>query len=204
MLFRSEAGFGVDAQPDLAPVEVAPDAALPFDGASGEAATSRTTVRFGYPDITTADPDCVVYPETECRPVLGNYLLGEQITIDAPVLLTKLAANVLEVGGKVVMALYTDAGDVPGGLVAATPIASLGRGANEIPVVTPVDLAPGKYWLMALYDVETQIALKKPYTRIWYVRMPFSTELPTAFPGQGDTVRSYQEKYFGYYVVGEQ
>jgi hypothetical protein len=197
-----ESAAGVDARPDLAVRDTLRDSATPGDSGDGRAFTDGATVRFGYPDITVADPECVISAEMQCRPVLGGYLLGEQVAIDVPILLTGLGLNVLKVGANVVMALYTDAGDMPGSLVAATAIAPIVKGTNEIPVLTQVELAAGKYWLLALYDVETQIALKKPYTRIWYVKMPFSASVPVSFPAGANGTRSYAEKSFGYFVIG--
>jgi hypothetical protein len=97
-----------------------------------------------------------------------------------------------------------DTGNAPGTLVASTAIAPISQGTNEISVTTQIDLAPGRYWLLALYDVETQIALKTPYTPIWYQKMGFADSLPATFPVQASSVGTYTEKYFGYYLVGMQ
>jgi hypothetical protein len=163
-----------------------------------------STVRYGYPDITTADEWCVLDPQEECLPCMADYLLGEEISIDSPLLVTKLGANVLAAGRHMVMALYTDSGTKPDTMVASTAPTSIVNGSNELPVVDQVRVAAGNYWLMAVYDASTQIAQALPFsTLIWYQSMDFSTALPARFGARaGTNAASYTSKYLGYYVVG--
>ena len=160
-----------------------------YDGGNG-----TCEVRYGYPDITT--PGDAGY-------VVGDHLLGEPINITSAITVSKLAVNVVHVGTDkhVVMALYQDASGVPGGLVAWTPATTLVEGRNEIPVNTPVAIAAGTYWLMAVYDTTPQIATDTALdNRIVYILFTFSADVPSAFPGG----YGYWQQHLGYYVIGEQ
>jgi hypothetical protein len=50
------------------------------------------------------------------------------------------------------MALYTDNAGVPGNLFAETNAGVVGTGPIILPVITPVYITPGDYWLVAVYD----------------------------------------------------
>jgi len=85
-----------------------------------------------------------------------GFLLGNPLTIDQPVTVSRFGLNSPAGGSRVRLALYKDEGGVPGALVVGTPAVTLAKGPQEIPVpIKPV--AAGAYWLMVAYDVTTSL-----------------------------------------------
>lgn len=88
--------------------------------------------------------------------VSEGYLIGNLVTFDQAVTVSRFGLNAPAGGSRVRMALYKDEGGLPGALVVGTPVVALAKGSQEIPVaIKPV--AAGTYWLMVVYDTTTSI-----------------------------------------------
>ncbi len=60
-------------------------------------------------------------------------------------------------GGSVILGLYDDGGSGPGDLLAYTDFETPAAGQNEFPVVTPVDITAGNYYLMWITSGNTTL-----------------------------------------------
>ncbi len=90
------------------------------------------------PDFTTGN----FFPE---------FLLGVHFTLSEVGVLHSLNMIGNETGANLKMAIYDDNGGVPNNLAASTGVSTVGAGVVSLPV-TPVQLAAGDYWIMAIYD----------------------------------------------------
>ncbi|MFT5600583.1 MAG: hypothetical protein ACI9N1_000818 [Flavobacteriales bacterium] len=81
-----------------------------------------------------------------------DVLRGVKYTVSAPGTLNNLALNGLGTNAQVKMALYMDNAGVPGALFAETNVGIVGTGDILLPVITPLHINPGDYWLVAIYD----------------------------------------------------
>jgi hypothetical protein len=87
-------------------------------------------------------------------------------------------------GGQVSMDLYTDAGDMPGDLVAATSAGDVPiSGWMTLPMTSPARIATGDYWLVYRYTgFGISIRKSSGNTHYVWVRYPFSLSPPATFP----------------------
>ncbi|HLW31858.1 MAG TPA: hypothetical protein VKX40_06330, partial [Aequorivita sp.] len=83
----------------------------------------------------------------------ADYILGVKFTLSQVGVLHAL--NMIGNGNALFfqMAIYDDMGGVPNNLVTNTNISSVGTGIVSLPVA-PVQLEPGDYWIMAIYEDE--------------------------------------------------
>lgn len=80
-----------------------------------------------------------------------HYLVGVNFTLSQVGVIHALNMIGNGTGTDFQMAIYDDNGGVPTNLVANTAISSVGTGLMSLPVA-PVQLAPGDYWIMAIYN----------------------------------------------------
>lgn len=127
-----------------------------------------------------------------------NYLLGSAITVSSPITLTHLAF-IGKVGGThIKMGLYTDVNGHPGQLVAGTESTPTAAGNVEIPVAS-TPLPAGNYWIMAVYDVQTEGWMDTNNSDpVNYIPFAFASPLPTTFPSPA----VYAGQKFNYYIKG--
>jgi hypothetical protein len=137
-------------------------------------------VEYGYFNLTTggtADSFTV------------GYLNGQPISVGAAMTVTTLGVNAITAGPSVVLALYgsTDAsGATPGTILAATASTPLVVGANKVPVVVPVSIAAGTYWVMAEYSQTATIAIDSATTNQFdSVVLAYGAPLPSPFDPTG-------------------
>jgi hypothetical protein len=82
----------------------------------------------------------------------ANIIVGTRYSLESNGTLTSLNLFGKNTGAQVKMAVYTDApGDLPGNLIAITSATTVGSGIISLPV-TPTQLQPGYYWIVAIYD----------------------------------------------------
>jgi hypothetical protein len=86
----------------------------------------------------------------------ADYLLGSPVTIPAAATLTDFGVISVTGGTHVRMALYADDGGTPGAFLAGSDSTLLTGGSQEIPV-TPTPLGAGTYWILALFDGDTNV-----------------------------------------------
>jgi len=113
----------------------------------------------------------------------SNTLLGVPVGVTAAGTLLRIGQLSRDTGKNVRMAVYSDSAGSPDQLVAETPVFSATKSAQEIPV-PPVSLAAGRYWVMAVYEVNTTIGidLATGMGMYKYTSMSFGGLMPTAFP----------------------
>jgi hypothetical protein len=131
----------------------------------------------------------------------SGYLLGESVAIAVPITVTSLGVvgNAHAGGFNGIVALYTDYADGPGGLVANTASTPINQGSNVIPVVSPVQVSAGTYWILAEYSGDPQICVDTATgNKIDYFPVTFGA-LPNVFP----TPNSNAGPDLNYFVVGQ-
>lgn len=135
------------------------------------------------------------FPDTASN--TNDYLFGEPVEVETAMTVTDLAFISREGGTNVVMALYDDSGGWPYNLLVATDSTPVVKGAQEIPV-TPTDLEPGTYWIMAVYDVTTRVPTDFSCPAVAsYCSLSFGDPLPDPFKGL-----QYTDNCLNYYLVG--
>jgi hypothetical protein len=87
----------------------------------------------------------------------GDSIFGAQISVGALGTLQRLGVwTQSTAGGHARLALYTDASG-PRAKLAETASIALAANRNDIPVVSPVMLAPGTYWVMVQLEQATSV-----------------------------------------------
>jgi hypothetical protein len=140
-------------------------------------------------DVETAcvsTPMVVTYGTTTDIPETSyfenNFLLGTRVAVTDSITVTSLGLVTREQGPHVKMGLYSDNGGQPDSLIIATEAAEVGLGAQSIPV-TPTVILAGNYWLMAVYDDDTDTPANDASTinTIRYRAHNFPDPLPATF-----------------------
>ena len=122
-------------------------------------------------------------------------LLGFRMVIPEDAMLVGFGLIGREAGSAFKMALYRDAGGVPGALVASTPSTALAGGRQEI-TVAPTPVTAGAYWLMGIFETGALVAYGAGGPEVHYIQLPYTSPLPTTFP----TPTTYTGQSFSYYV----
>jgi hypothetical protein len=86
----------------------------------------------------------------------ADFLLGSPVTVASAATLTQFGVISADAGSHIRMALYADDSGAPGAFVAGTDPTLLAVGSQEI-AVTPTPIAAGSYWIVAVFDVETNV-----------------------------------------------
>jgi len=166
--------------------------ATPDDGeTTGASATASRTVLETYDlgNDTALDLTSTSAADT---------LLGTWLTVPAATTLYRVGVIMAAGGPQVRLALYTDSGGAPGSRVAVTGTTTTVSGANELELATPVALAAGTYWLMAVYDTDASPYSTETTTQTVYSQsLPFSTVPPATLAAPS----SYCCQDFSYYLV---
>lgn len=81
----------------------------------------------------------------------ANYLLGTRHYTSSAVTVTHLGMFGNNTGSGVIMALYSDNNGVPANLLGYTTAQTVGAGNLDFPI-TPVEVAEGYYWIMAVFN----------------------------------------------------
>lgn len=112
-------------------------------------------------------------------PLYKNYLVGIRFTITTTSTLTSLNLLGRNTGSSVQMALYENQDTIPGDLIIASGTKTVTSGVVSLPV-TPTLLAPGRYWIMAIYSTDGGHTYSKPATgdSLYYKVMTFGNTMP--------------------------
>lgn len=97
------------------------------------------------------------------------------------------------------MAIYDDTGGVPNNLVTNTTISSVGTGIVSLPVA-PVQLEPGDYWIMAIYEGDgnhSNVNQNSQRSPVYYNPLPFGSPIPPNASG----FSSYTGQDFLYFAT---
>lgn len=127
-----------------------------------------------------------------------DYLLGVKYTLNSPGILHSLNLIGNNTGSQVQMALYDDNGGVPNNLIAQSGIDTVGIGLLSLPV-TATQLAPGDYWIMAIYDTSAVHTYKNTQVStnvIYYQSLIFGSQIPTNASG----FTTYTGQEFTYFI----
>jgi hypothetical protein len=156
--------------------------------------SQQCTVQYG--DFTAFSP-CATGAIAAFSP---GFLLGETVAISSTITLTGLGVIGNPGGTTGILALYTSAGGEPSTLVARTGAATIGSGANVVPVQPPTPtVTPGTYWIMAEYSGTVTLCVDQASTNPTdYESVTFGT-VPTTFQ---PTTAPFGAEDINYYVVG--
>jgi hypothetical protein len=80
----------------------------------------------------------------------GNLLLAQEAVLSQPATIQSMSFYVTRASGNLILGIYGNTGSGPGSLLASTAPFATVRGWNTRPVVSPVALAAGTYWLAYL------------------------------------------------------
>jgi hypothetical protein len=116
--------------------------------------------------------------------VAAGFLFGQRIAVGAELVAMRLGVFSDSSTSAGQLAIYTDAGGLPGTLVAASAAAPVGVGQTELDVVTPALLDPGTYWMMGSFATGTQVR-RGPSANVMqaYVALGPGEPLPTTISG---------------------
>jgi len=130
--------------------------------------------------------------------VQADYLLGNDFTLAKTGTLNSINLIGRNTGAKVKMAVYDDLSGRPNKLLVESAVATVGTGVISLPV-TPTTLAPGTYWIMAVYDTYDKHTYIKDNTlarKMAFMALPFSSALPTTSPKVSIRSTSSELTYF--------
>ena len=153
-----------------------------------EVGTTSTTIQYGNPAQFTGSNNWS-----------GNYIFGIPISISTGGTLTNFGTWSLNNTSYMRMALYADNQGQPGNLVASTASTLMTIGKMEIAPSSSVTLAAGTYWLMAVYDRDTLVAVdwNNYVNNIRYYYSAYTNTLPSPLTGSS----SYSHYNLNYYIT---
>jgi hypothetical protein len=94
---------------------------------------------------------------TRWASVSGGYVYARPVTVSAGEAATRLGIHLNTAGSKLVMGLYANAAGAPGALLAATAEATTVIGAQQLNLLSEVNLSPGTYWVGFTFNATTQV-----------------------------------------------
>src|SRR5690606_10116549 len=112
------------------------------------------------------------------------YLVGVNFTLSEVGVVHALNMIGNGTGTDFQMAMYDDIGGAPNNLVASTAISKVGTGVMTLPV-TPVQLAAGDYWIMAVYNTNgsstdhSNVNHVDTTSKVYYTELPFGNPIPS-------------------------
>jgi hypothetical protein len=128
-----------------------------------------------------------------------NYLLGGKFNLNTNGILVSLNLLGKNTGASVQMAVYDDISGAPGNLLVSSNPSIVGSGIISLPV-TPTQLIPGDYWIMAIYDTNgfhTFYTDTAASNNIYYTALNFGD----AIPPNGSSFLSYNNgQNFTYFM----
>lgn len=161
---------------------------LSLDATSAPFATQVRALR----TIGPATP----YPDTQGLAIGANTLAGQAVVLADPVVVMRLGLIAQTGGFQGRMALYRNGASTPTTLVAATNLASITGVPQELPVLTPVAVPAGTYWVMANFDAAAPILRASTSTSLAFVALTTASGLPDPITASHTTNRG-----LNYYVV---
>ena len=125
-----------------------------------------------------------------------GYLGGVVVQVRATTTLRAIGMIATASGPRTRMAVYRDNNESPSALVADTAPTALVVGRNHLPV-TPVALAPGNYWIMAVYDTSAGVQQALTTTPYRYTTLAFTSAMPSNI----NNASSSTAKLLNYYLL---
>ena len=130
--------------------------------------------------------------------LVAGFLIGNLITLDAPLRVTHLGyTGRSEVSAQTRLAIYAHDGGRPAELVAETAPSDVIVGVHEVPVLTPVELAAGQWWVQLVTSADAPIAAG-PDELVVYRDWAFDDALPDPYGTGSD----YEGPRMSVFVVG--
>jgi hypothetical protein len=140
--------------------------------------------------------ESTAFASSNGQAVISNVMYAQRVQLPAPAIVMKLGFLVDITGGSARLALYSEAGNAPGTLLANTAAAPIAL-VSELAVTTPVLLPAGAYWIAA--DFEAAAHVRSDTTRTApqaFQNLAFTT----AFPTQAGT-SAITDSVLNYYVL---
>lgn len=116
---------------------------------------------------------------TDAGPWQPNFLLGTKYTLNSLGTLHSINMIGTNTGAQIQMAVYDDNAGIPNNLIAFTNISTINEGLNSLPV-DPIQLEPGDYWIMAIYNIQGIHSFSQaPFDNLtFYNNINFGDNLP--------------------------
>lgn len=129
----------------------------------------------------------------------ANHLMGQRIHVPNATTLYSFGVDVRHTGTQASLGLYTDQGGAPAALVAQTGAFTFPRlGRVERPPTQAVQLSPGNYWIMAVYNGTASVGRStSAATSVAYRTLSFTGTLPATF----GPATFYTAQSFNYYIL---
>jgi len=127
-----------------------------------------------------------------------NYLLGVKFTLSNLGTLNSINMIGNGSGSNIQMAVYDDNAGVPNDLVISSGVTTVGTGVVTLPV-TPTQLMPGDYWIMAIYQSfgnHSNVDQSISGNVVYYTSLVFGNPIPTNASG----FSSYLNQDFLYFL----
>ncbi len=130
--------------------------------------------------------------------VASDILLGESISVPTSFLLTDVGILFKSAGFDAQVGIYADEGGLPGALLADSGLFSVAvAGYVETPV-SPMVLAPGDYWFMAIFGLDASVGYSENGGLVVFHESRLGDPLDDPFVVQ----ETYLGQDFNYYLVG--
>lgn len=128
----------------------------------------------------------------------ANNLLGTKYTVSVPGELNGLGLIGRNTAGQVKMALYADNQGAPGDFVAETVTGTLdSTDPITLSINPPVNLNPGDYWVMAVYETTGDHTYRNTTSEeTYYTQLAFGDPIP----GSAANFQSYPGGAYTYYM----
>jgi hypothetical protein len=128
-----------------------------------------------------------------------NTVFAQSVAIPASITVTSLGVvGNGSAGADGILALYSDAGGAPSSLLAATGSAAISLGPNQIPVISPVTISAGTYWIAGEFNASVSLCTDSSTSNT----IDFVTTSFGAPPNPFGTASSIKSVDINYYVVG--
>ena len=130
-----------------------------------------------------------------------GFLLGSAIDVKVESTIAFFGVIGKKATARIVMALYTSRDGEPDSLVACTEPTRVEVGAQRIRPNPNATLAPGRYWLVAVFDRKASVGfdMSAKDAVVKYVTHRFGEKLPEEFP----TPTTYTGQRFNFYLLME-
>jgi hypothetical protein len=162
---------------------------------AGQVCQSVTSLRFGnwapHDSFGHLDPDD---------------LQGIRVHVDVPAVLTAVGVELTYNFGFIQLrgAVYADAAGQPGQLLGRTAEAT-SQQVSELPLVRPISVAAGDYWVMIVADHWGSIGLLwGDYQPYCHTSLPFTSVFPQAFPSVGPRAICTTNSRYNIYLLAHQ
>ena len=131
----------------------------------------------GFPNAFTRD-----------APISAHYLIARRIPLTTGTRAVKAGIDVRAgAGSHMVAGVYTDAGGIPGNLLAATASTVTVLGAQEIPLASEANLSGAAVWLVVTFDASTSVGWADlgVTDTLFYAARTYDGALPANFASGG-------------------